>query len=53
VVAIGADTEEDYLTEEVNIGSKVHFEWVGGVFMQYEDQEYLVLQSRRIIAVEL
>jgi co-chaperonin GroES (HSP10) len=53
VVAIGADTEEDYLTEEVKVGSKVHFEWVGGVFMQYEDQEYLVLQSRRITAVEL
>jgi co-chaperonin GroES (HSP10) len=53
VVAIGANTDEDYLPEEVKVGSKVHFEWVGGVFMQYEDQEYLVLQSRRITAVEL
>jgi len=53
VVAIGANTEEDYLPEEVKIGSRVHFEWVGGVFMTYQEVEYLILQSRRITAVEL
>ena len=52
IIAIGPNTEEDFLPEEVEVGMKVHFEWVGGVFMEHEGQEYIVLQSRRITAIE-